>query len=63
MHHLVTLIAYRPRYGSHGHGSGIFIYYLLRWLYTVIGAWAYAVYAAILSLCILVRVLLGGDES
>lgn len=53
MHHhqLIAEALIRYRYRGRGAGGQVF-YYLFRWLYSVIGAWAFAVEGGFIALCL-----------
>jgi hypothetical protein len=44
--HMIALEAARYR----GHGSGILVQYLFRWLFSVMGGWAWLVIGALVGL-------------
>lgn len=54
-HHLLIEAAYRS---GRGRGLGILFQYLFRLLYSAIGAWAYAVLAAFVTVCLGISALL-----
>lgn len=60
MHHLLTEAAYRS---GRGRGLGILFQYLFRWLYSLIGPWAWAVTAGFAGLCLAVAAWLSGGRS
>ena len=48
-HHLLIEAAYRS---GRGRGLGILVQYLFRWLYSLIGPWAWAVFTAFTGACL-----------
>jgi len=58
-HHLLIEAAYRS---GRGRGLGILIQYLFRWLYSLIGAWAWAVFAGFTGLCLAVSAWTSGGR-